>query len=46
MVEQIIADGTGFNIQSASVVILCEPQLKSSIENQIQGYKTLFLTGY
>ena len=31
---QIIAGGTGLNIQAASVVILCEPQLKPSIENQ------------
>ena len=31
---QIIAGGTGLNIQSASVVIICEPQLKPSIENQ------------
>lgn len=34
LVAQIIAGGTGLNIQSASVVILCEPQLKPSIENQ------------
>lgn len=31
---QILAGGTGLNIQSASVVIICEPQLKPSIENQ------------
>ena len=31
---QIQAGGTGLNIQSASVVIICEPQLKPSIENQ------------
>lgn len=31
---QIIAGGTGLNIQKASVVIICEPQLKPSIENQ------------
>ena len=31
---QIMAGGTGLNIQSASVVIICEPQLKPSIENQ------------
>ena len=31
---QIVAGGTGLNIQSASVVIICEPQLKPSIENQ------------
>ena len=34
LVSQIIAGGTGLNIQSASVVIFCEPQLKPSIENQ------------
>ena len=31
---QIQAGGTGLNIQAASVVVLCEPQLKPSIENQ------------
>lgn len=31
---QIQSGGTGLNIQSASVVIMCEPQLKPSIENQ------------
>jgi len=31
---QILAGGTGLNIQAASVVIICEPQLKPSIENQ------------
>jgi len=31
---QIQSGGTGLNIQTASVVILCEPQLKPSIENQ------------
>lgn len=34
LVAQIQAGGTGLNIQSASVVIICEPQLKPSIENQ------------
>lgn len=34
LLAQIGAGGTGLNIQSASVVILCEPQLKPSIENQ------------
>ena len=34
LLAQILAGGTGLNIQSASVVILCEPQLKPSIENQ------------
>ena len=31
---QILAGGTGLNIQAASVVIICEPQIKPSIENQ------------
>lgn len=31
---QIQSGGTGLNIQSASVVIICEPQFKPSIENQ------------
>lgn len=34
LVCQIIAAGTGLNIQAASVVILCEPQWKPSTENQ------------
>lgn len=34
LVAQIVAGGTGLNIQSASVVIICEPQLKPSIESQ------------
>ncbi len=34
LISQIQAGGTGLNIQSASVVIICEPQLKPSIENQ------------
>ena len=34
LLAQILAGGTGLNIQSANVVILCEPQLKPSIENQ------------
>ena len=34
LVSQIIAGGTGLNIQSASVVIICEPQWKPSTENQ------------
>lgn len=34
LLSQIQAGGTGLNIQSASVVIICEPQLKPSIENQ------------
>ncbi len=34
LLAQINAGGTGLNIQSASVVIICEPQLKPSIEDQ------------
>lgn len=34
LVAQIQSGGTGLNIQAASVIILCEPQLKPSIENQ------------
>ncbi|MBR3446258.1 MAG: DEAD/DEAH box helicase family protein [Oscillospiraceae bacterium] len=34
LAAQIQSGGTGLNIQSASVVILCEPQLKPSVENQ------------
>lgn len=31
---QIQSGGVGLNIQAASVVVICEPQLKPSIENQ------------
>jgi len=34
LAAQIQSGGTGLNIQAASVVILCEPQFKPSIENQ------------
>lgn len=34
LLAQITSGGTGLNIQSASVVVICEPQLKPSIENQ------------
>lgn len=34
LVAQIQSGGTGLNIQSASVVVLREPQYKPSIENQ------------
>ncbi len=34
LVAQVQAGGTGLNIQAASVVIFCEPQIKPSIENQ------------
>ena len=34
LVGQIQAAGTGLNIQTASVVVLCEPQIKPSLEVQ------------
>lgn len=34
LVSQVMAGGIGLNIQSASVVVFCEPQIKPSIENQ------------
>ena len=34
LVSQVQAGGTGLYIQSASVIIFCEPQIKPSIENQ------------
>ena len=34
LTAQILAGGTGLNIQAASVVVICEPQLKPSIEKQ------------
>ncbi|TQS42982.1 DEAD/DEAH box helicase [Cryptosporangium phraense] len=34
LVAQIVAGGVGLNIQSASVVVLCEPQLKPTTETQ------------
>lgn len=34
LVSQILAGGVGLNIQSASVVVICEPQLKPTIEWQ------------
>lgn len=34
LISQIQSGGTGLNIQAASVVVICEPQLKPSIENQ------------
>ncbi len=37
LLSQIQAGGTGLNIQAASVIIFCEPQLKPSIENQAIG---------
>ncbi|MCK9925858.1 DEAD/DEAH box helicase [Frankia sp. Mgl5] len=34
LVSQIAAGGTGLNMQAASVVILCEPQVKPTLEEQ------------
>ena len=34
LIGQIQAAGTGLNIQAASVVILCEPQIKPTLETQ------------
>lgn len=34
LVSQIMAGGVGLNIQSASVVVICEPQLKPTVEAQ------------
>src|SRR5664280_353156 len=34
LVSQIQAGGVGLNIQAASVVVICEPQLKPSLEEQ------------
>ncbi|HHY09462.1 MAG TPA: DEAD/DEAH box helicase, partial [Firmicutes bacterium] len=34
LVSQIQAGGTGLNIQAASVIIICEPQVKPSLETQ------------
>lgn len=34
LVAQIVAGGVGLNIQSASVIIICEPQLKPTTEAQ------------
>lgn len=34
LAAQIQSGGTGLNIQSASLIVLCEPQLKTSTENQ------------
>lgn len=34
LLSQILAGGTGLNIQQASIIIICEPQFKPSIENQ------------
>ena len=34
LVSQIIAGGVGLNIQAASIVVFCEPQIKPSLESQ------------
>ena len=34
LVSKVQAGGTGLNIQAASVVVFCEPQLTPAIENQ------------
>lgn len=34
LLAQVQAGGTGLNIQAASVVVLCEPQVKPSLEEQ------------
>ena len=34
LISQVQAGGTGINVQTASVIIFCEPQIKPSIENQ------------
>ena len=34
LAAQILSGGTGLNIQAASIVVICEPQFKPSIENQ------------
>ena len=34
LLMQIVAGGVGLNIQSASMVVFCEPQLKPSLESQ------------
>ena len=34
LISQIQAGGTGLNIQAASVIVFCEPQIKPSLETQ------------
>jgi SNF2 family DNA or RNA helicase len=34
LIGQIMAAGTGLNIQKASVIIMCEPQIKPTLETQ------------
>ncbi|MEV4089865.1 C-terminal helicase domain-containing protein [Nonomuraea fuscirosea] len=37
LLSQVQAGGVGLNLQAASVVILCEPQVKPSMETQAAG---------
>ena len=37
LVSQVQAGGTGLNIQAASVIVFCEPQLTPAIESQAVG---------
>lgn len=37
LICQVIAGGVGLNVQEASVIIFCEPQLKPSMEEQAVG---------
>ncbi|MBO7630854.1 MAG: SWF/SNF helicase family protein, partial [Lachnospiraceae bacterium] len=37
LVCQVVAGGVGLNVQAASVIIFCEPQLKPSMEEQAVG---------
>ncbi|MBO4696703.1 MAG: DEAD/DEAH box helicase [Lachnospiraceae bacterium] len=37
LICQVIAGGVGLNVQEASVIIFCEPQLKPSMEEQAIG---------
>jgi len=37
LVSQVQAGGTGLNIQAASVIVFCEPQLTPAIESQAIG---------
>ncbi|GAA0398134.1 helicase SNF2 [Acrocarpospora corrugata] len=34
LLSQIVAGGTGLNLQAASVVVICEPQVKPTLEHQ------------
>jgi hypothetical protein len=38
LVSQIVAGGVGLNIQAASVVVICEPQLKPTTEWQAHAF--------